>query len=51
MDSEEQFAAAVIVYIIEKKKTKKRKRKKTWYLGKTLAHAKRRPWDYPSFLV
>ena len=44
MDSEEQFAAAVIVYIIEKKKTKKRKRKKTWYLGKTLAHAKRCPW-------
>ena len=45
MDSEEQFAAAVIVYILErKKKRKKKKRKKTWYLGKTLAHAKRCPW-------
>ena len=35
---------------IRKEETKK-KTENTQYLGKTLAHAKRRPWDYPSFLI
>ena len=50
MDPEEELAATVVVYILEKKK-KRKKMENTQYLGKTLAHAKRRPWDCPSFLA